>query len=108
MRTEGITVKIGAMILIWTQTHVYNWIVFILGIAKHFCCYWGGIWVKLGTSLVVQVSLRYKGWVNGVIIKVNTEINYSCNYIQVFLKYQYNVKLYVSALYLMNNLNVST
>ncbi len=27
-------------------------------IAKHFCCYWGGVWVRLGTGLVVWVDLR--------------------------------------------------
>ncbi len=31
-------------------------------------------------------GLRCKGWVNSVIINAITEINYRCNYIQVFLK----------------------
>ncbi len=55
--------------------------------------------------------LRCKGWVNIVIINVITEMNYRCNYIQVFLIYKYNVKtcMYtISALYQMINLNVST
>lgn len=38
----------------------------------------GWIRVRLGQGLVVWVGLR---WVNSVI----TEINYRCNYIQVFL-----------------------
>ncbi len=29
-------------------------------------------------------GLRCKGWVNSVIINVITEINYRCNYMQVF------------------------
>ncbi len=37
-------------------------------------------------------GLRCKGWVNRVIINVLTEINYRCNYMQVFFKYKYNVK----------------
>ncbi len=37
-------------------------------------------------------GLMCKGWVNIVIINVITEINYKCNYMQVFLKYKYNVK----------------
>ncbi len=36
--------------------------------------------------------LRCKGWVNRLIINVITEINYIYNYMQVFLKYKYNVK----------------
>ncbi len=38
----------------------------------------------LGTGLVVWVGLRCKGYVNGVIVYVSTEINYRCNYKQVF------------------------
>jgi len=56
-------------------------------------------------------GLRCNGWINSVIINVITEINYRCNYMQVFLKYKYNVKtcMYtISALYQMINLNVST
>ncbi len=30
--------------------------------------------------------LKCKGWVNSVTINVITEINYRCNYIQVFFK----------------------
>ncbi len=39
-------------------------------------------------------GLRFKGWViNSVIINVITEINYRCNYMQVFKKnIKYNVK----------------
>ncbi len=51
---------------------------------------------------MVWVGLRCKGWVNSVIINVITEINYRCNYMQVFYKYKYNVKtcMYtISALY---------
>ncbi len=58
--------------------------------------------MRLGTGLVVWVGLRCKGWVNSVIINVITEINYRCNYMQVFYKYKYNVKtcMYtISALY---------
>ncbi len=32
-------------------------------------------------------GLKCKGWINNVAINVITEINYSCNYIQVFFKY---------------------
>ncbi len=32
-------------------------------------------------------GLKCKGWVNSVIINVITEINYSCDYIQVNFKY---------------------
>lgn len=35
--------------------------------------------------------LRSEGWINSVIIKAITEINYRCNYIQFFL-YLYKVK----------------
>ncbi len=31
-------------------------------------------------------GLKCKGWVNSVIIHVITEINYRCNYMQVFLQ----------------------
>ncbi len=37
-------------------------------------------------------GLRCKEWVNSVIINVITEMNYRCNYMQVFLKYKFNVK----------------
>ncbi len=37
-------------------------------------------------------GLRSKGWFNSVIINAIAEINYRCNYMQVFLKYKYNVK----------------
>ncbi len=37
-------------------------------------------------------GLRCKGWGNSVIINVITEMNYRCNYKQVFLKFKYNVK----------------
>ncbi len=37
-------------------------------------------------------GLRSKGWFNSVIINAITEINYRCKYMQVFLKYKYNVK----------------
>ncbi len=37
-------------------------------------------------------GLRCKGWVNSININVITEINHRCNYMQVFLKYKYNVK----------------
>ncbi len=38
-------------------------------------------------------GLRCEGWVNSVIINVITEMNYRCNYMQVFyFKYKYNVK----------------
>ncbi len=32
-------------------------------------------------------GLRCKRWVNSIIINVITEINYRCNYMQVFFKY---------------------
>ncbi len=37
-------------------------------------------------------GLRCKGWVNIICNNVITEINYKCNYMQVFFKYKYNVK----------------
>ncbi len=57
---------------------------------------------RLGTGLVVWVSLRFKEWVNSVIINGITEMNYRCNYMQVFKTYKYIVKTYmytISALY---------
>ncbi len=56
---------------------------------------------------------RFKGGLRckGVIINVITEIHYRCNYMQVFLKYKYNVKtcMYtINALYQMIHLKVST
>ncbi len=45
-----------------------------------------------------KVGLRCKGWVNSVIINVITEINYGCNYMQVFFLYKYTVKTYIELL----------
>ena len=56
-------------------------------------------------------GLRCKIRVNSVIIDVITDINYSCNYMQVFFKYKYNVKTCmhtISAFNQINNINVST
>ncbi len=49
-------------------------------IAKHFCCYRGGIGVRdrFGGVGRFKGGLRCKGWVNSVIINVITEINYRC------------------------------
>ncbi len=51
-------------------------------IAKHVCCYCGGMQVRLGTGLGVEGRfkgvLRCKGWVNWVIVEIN--------YMQVLLK----------------------
>ncbi len=55
-------------------------------------------------------GLRCKGCVNSVSIHVFTEMNYRCYYIQVFKKYEYNVKtcMYtIRALYQMINLHES-
>ncbi len=52
-------------------------------------------------------ELRCNGWVNTVIINVITEINYSCNYMQVFLKYKYNVKTICVIGFLTEKLTVS-
>jgi len=41
-------------------------------------------------------GFKCKGWVSCVITNVITYINYSCNYILVFLKYKYNVKTCMS------------
>ncbi len=57
--------------------HLYNALCSYC-IAKHFCCFCGRIRVRLGTGLVGR--LRYKGWVNSVIINVITVLNYRCNY----------------------------
>ncbi len=69
-------------------------IVFILYSNKHFCCYWGGIlvWVRdrFGGKGRFKGRLRSEGWINSVIVKAITEMNYRCNY-KVFL-YMYNVK----------------
>ncbi len=56
-------------------------------------------------------GLKCKGWVNSVIINVITEINYRCNYMQVFFLNKHNVKTWmytISALYQIINLNVIT
>ncbi len=37
-------------------------------------------------------GLRCKGWINSVIINVITEVNYRCNYMQVFFKIQVQYK----------------
>lgn len=55
--------------------------------------------------------IRCKGSANGVIINVTKEINYRCNYMQVFFLCKYNVTtcMYtISAVYQLINLNVST
>ena len=41
---------------------------------------------------VFKGGLKGKGSVNSVIIYVSTEINKSCNYMQLFFNYKYNVK----------------
>jgi len=46
--------------------------------------------------------------VNCVITNVVTYMNYSCNYMQVFSKYKYNVKNTISPWYQIINFNVST
>jgi len=52
---------------------------------------------------------RFKGWLRGngrvncVITNVITYINYSSYYMQVFLKYKYNVKTYVHNKYIVSN-----
>ncbi len=57
-----------------------------------------------------KCGLKYKGWVNSVIINVSTKINYRYNYIHVVLKIYIQCKnMYtISALYQIINLNVST
>ncbi len=73
------------------------------------CSYCIATWDRFGGMGRFKGGLRCKGWVNSVIINVITEINYRCNYMQVFLKYKYNVKTCtLSALYQMIHLNVST
>lgn len=53
------------------------------------------------------MDTRPKGRDNSVINDVIAEINYTCNYMQVFLRYTYNVKAYlnVSTLQLKHNIN---
>ncbi len=42
---------------------------------------------------MLKGGFKCKGWVNSVTINIITEINYRCNYMQVFFfKYKYNVK----------------
>ncbi len=62
---------------------------------------------RFGGMCRFKSGLRCKGWVNRVIINV---INYRCNYIGIFVyKYMVKTSMYtISALYQINNLNVST
>ncbi len=57
---------------------------------------------------IIQKCVRDR--LTAIIINVVTEINDRCNYMQVFLKYKYNVKhvCTVSTLHQMIDLNVST
>jgi len=58
-----------------------------------------------------QGWLRCKGRVNCVFTNVITSINYTCNYMQVFSKYKYNVKtcMYtISPIYQSSKFNVNT
>lgn len=50
---------------------------------------------RFGGTVRFKLGLMCKGRANNVIIYVITEINYRYNYMQVFLKYKYNVKTYV-------------
>ncbi len=53
---------------------------------------------RFGGMSRFKVGLRCKGWVNSVIINVITEINYGCNYMQVFFLYKYNGKTCIELL----------
>ncbi len=56
-------------------------------IAKHFCFLllrWDTGKVRDRFGGMLKGGFRCKGWVNSVTINVITEINYRCNYMQVF------------------------